>query len=243
MWGLQGTRPQSFTMRPASTVGTSVSLLPSPTPNSCSFPELSRLGVGRKRVRRQRQHRDAEAEAAGEGCACRGGGQRLLPTPTLSQLSDSGPRGCVERLLGFESPHPKGSDLFPRNPNTLLGTVFSSLTRHFHITWAPMFPLPPSPTPPHPAPSQLLPTIPQLLPGLVFVGALELRPLERPSGAAPGQAPPPPSLFGAGLCRSDKEDPPPPPSFPSPARAPPLGMDTACPRRPAGGGLPGLEAI
>lgn len=35
--------PQPFTMRPASTVGTRVSLLPSPTPNSCSFPELSRL--------------------------------------------------------------------------------------------------------------------------------------------------------------------------------------------------------
>lgn len=42
--GLWGTLPQPFTMRPASTVGTSVSLLPSPTPNSCSFPELSRLG-------------------------------------------------------------------------------------------------------------------------------------------------------------------------------------------------------
>lgn len=50
--GLRGSLPQPFTMRPASTVGTSVSLLPSPTPNSCSFPELSRLrGGGRKRVR------------------------------------------------------------------------------------------------------------------------------------------------------------------------------------------------
>lgn len=57
-------------MRPASTVGTRVSLLPSPTPNSCSFPELSRLGGGgRKRVRLRRQGKDAEAEAAGEGCA------------------------------------------------------------------------------------------------------------------------------------------------------------------------------
>lgn len=49
--------PKPFTMRPASTVGTRVSLLPSPTPNSCSFPELSRLvggEGGRKRVRLQR---------------------------------------------------------------------------------------------------------------------------------------------------------------------------------------------
>ena len=66
--------PQPFTMRPASTVGTRVSLLPSPTPNSCSFPELSRLvgvgGGGRKRVRLQhRPGRDTEAEAEGEVCA------------------------------------------------------------------------------------------------------------------------------------------------------------------------------
>lgn len=58
-----GTLPQPFTMRPASTVGTSVSLLPSPTPNSCSFPELSRLGRGRKRVRPRRQGSDPEGRA------------------------------------------------------------------------------------------------------------------------------------------------------------------------------------
>ena len=71
--GLRGSLPQPFTMRPASTVGTSVSLLPSPTPNSCSFPELSRLRGGRKEegeaMPRPRQGRDSEAESAGEGYA------------------------------------------------------------------------------------------------------------------------------------------------------------------------------
>ena len=38
----------ALTIRPASTVGTSVSLLPSTTPRSCSFPELRRLRESRE---------------------------------------------------------------------------------------------------------------------------------------------------------------------------------------------------
>ena len=68
--GLRGSLPQPFTMRPASTVGTSVSLLPSPTPNSCSFPELSRLkGGGRKRVRLCRREKAGTRKQSPRGKA------------------------------------------------------------------------------------------------------------------------------------------------------------------------------
>ena len=86
---LRGTVPQPFTMRPASTVGTSVSLLPSPTPNSCSFPELSRLGGGRKRVRPGDKAGTRKQRPKGEGCAP-GGRRGALPTPVPSRPSTPG---------------------------------------------------------------------------------------------------------------------------------------------------------
>lgn len=103
---LWGTVPQPFTMRPASTVGTSVSLLPSPTPNSCSFPELSRLGGGRKRVRPRRQGSDAEARARGEGCVPGGdNGNPPHPYPFLS----SRPEDWYVCVWGeCQTPGPKG---------------------------------------------------------------------------------------------------------------------------------------
>lgn len=86
-----GTLPKPFTMRPASTVGTRVSLLPSPTPNSCSFPELSRLG-GRK------EEGEATETRRGRGSGGRGGGlcsvlageTGVLPPPPIWS-PDSGP--------------------------------------------------------------------------------------------------------------------------------------------------------
>lgn len=91
---------QSFTMRPASTVGTSVNLLPSPTPNSCSFPELSRLGVGRKRVRRETTQRRGSGGRGGGLCVPKErGGQRNVSHPTALQTGVP-----VGRLLVLGAP-------------------------------------------------------------------------------------------------------------------------------------------
>lgn len=124
--------PQPFTMRPASTVGTRVSLLPSPTPNSCSFPELSRLvgggGRGRKRVRlQQRPGRDAEAEAEAEGCdLCLLTRDRSPSTPSLSGRQTQGPEsGDEDHRLALGS-HASSSDPFSQGTPTLnWGTPFA----------------------------------------------------------------------------------------------------------------------
>lgn len=94
--------PLTFTMRPASTVGTSVNLLPSPTPNSCSFPELSRLGVGRKRVRRETTPETRKRRPRRRAVRAQGGGRRgALPPP----LPRPGRRGEASR--SWEPPTPR----------------------------------------------------------------------------------------------------------------------------------------
>lgn len=89
LWGTAGNPPPThtkarvaaspFTMSPASTVGTSVNLLPFPTPNSRSCPELSRLG-------RRRQRKTMRLGGAGEGTRKRrmrrwGVIREAVPTP------------------------------------------------------------------------------------------------------------------------------------------------------------------
>lgn len=71
--GARGGHTGALTIRPASTVGTSVSLLPSTTPRSCSFPELRRL--------RESREVSAAPGAADNAAGGRGGGSSATKAP------------------------------------------------------------------------------------------------------------------------------------------------------------------
>lgn len=227
---------QSFTMRPASTVGTSVNLLPSPTPNSCSFPELSRLGVGRKRVRRETTQRHGSGGRGGGRCVREEGDSTggALPTPPAPHT-----RVPVGRPgLGVVLPTPS------QVTDSRLSTL--PLCKKPETLPSPEPPVgsrPPSPAPP--SRSRFCLQLPNSCPGSSLWAPRDSGPFrQRPSGGS-ADLDYPSSLPGAGCC-SNKGDPPLRPSPTMPLR---WGWTLRVPRGPrrdewgSGGGLPGPEAI
>lgn len=226
-------------MRPASTVGTNVSLLPSPTPNSSSFPELSRLGAGRKRVSRidntgTRKRRPRR----GGRCGQEGEETGVFPTPSFPGFQILCPESVWGRLLGPGSPLSRSSNLLSHKPNSRFGHPLLHFNRALSAHLDPCVPFGFLPRAPSPAPVCNPPT-----PALACLcGRLRASAHREAFGGL--------RRAGLPLLPPWRRRPPPPlkqrrpsPSRPSPTRAPPLGMDTECPWRPTGGGLPGQEAI
>lgn len=216
-------------MRPASTVGTKVSLLPSPTPNSCSFPELSRLGGGKKSMRLRGDDTGPRKQRPRGRAVLVWGETDKFPPPTLPGFQIQGP----ERMQGL--------CLVLGAPSGRFGPLPSSGTPALDSgTLAP--PLHPNQAlSPRLGPSVLYATFPRApraasasnSPTLALArlcGRHGLRPEKRPWG-----------LRRAGLSLLLPPRPPRRQRRPSPSAPPPpgpsAGMDTACPRRPAGGGL------
>lgn len=227
--------PWPFTMRPASTVGTKVSLLPSPTPNSCSFPELSRLGGGKKSMRLRGDDTGPRKQRPRGRAVLVWGETDKFPPPTLPGFQIQGP----ERMQ--RSPSGTGSPILAiRTPS---------------LQWNPCPGLWHSGTPSAPQPGTFpssgpqcalchLPPRPQSSPCLQFpnsspgssLWAPRASAREEALGAAPGRALPPPTSPAAAQTKETL------PLRPSPAG--PLRWDGHCVSPEARGGrAPGLQAI
>lgn len=220
-WGF-GARCPSHLPHEARLHGGHSQLAAIPTPNSCSFPELSRLR-GRKEegeaMPPPRQGRDSEAGSRGrELCLC-GRDRESIAHPFL--VSRSRAPGFVWRVevRPWES-HAGSSDPLFQEPQLWTGTLqLADASRHF----SPSRHSAPHGTSPHPgaAPLYFQPTLAWAVPA----GQKRLA-----FRALPGGLPSlPPSLPGASRSRSNRET---LPRTPLPTGAPPLGMDM-CPRRPA----------
>lgn len=98
-WEGGSSRKRPLTIKPASTVGTSVSLLPSTTPRSCSFPELSRLWGERRQMPKARSAQPRQAPATRTD----GGGGGTSVRRGIAAASLAAPRGPSP----LKHPHPK----------------------------------------------------------------------------------------------------------------------------------------